>query len=666
MLIPIGDDNPCQRRPIVNWTLLGLNISLFFLLSFRSDYQHIVNEYGYIADQFPDWTILTSMFLHGGLLHLFGNMLFLWIFGDNVEDRLGRFSYLFFYLVGGVIAGFFHFLMVGQAARGIAAIGASGAISAVLGAYMVFFPWNEIEIWYFFYYSTGTTHIASFWGIGLWFVGQLLSHYLEADVSSIAYGAHIGGFIGGGLIALPIKWFEASGKAPLTLKAQQRQRLTMAGSASASLPSRWLEEEALSPGSETQSQKATSPRKDWAMKIRMALESSQPEKALPYYEKWQENRMWQEGPLEPDLLLAIGNEYQRLGQPYLALEAYHQLITQHPRSYEVSQACLQAGLLYARQPQSYHQARAMLQEALATETVLLETPQLHEAEETLKFVETELNRITAGASATSSGRCTIIRQASEGMNISEVGSLIAGYTGYPLADVTNLIRDSKGLLAFSIPADIAYRLADELQQRGHPVLVIPDEDLVALPPARELRPHHISITYNGLVFQEEGEHAGKTHTVSWSQVFLITAGRLLKPHQQVSQPLESVEYIDDVRLVTSTLKMPSDLPHEEDYYYVIDIFLLEPWRRVRLKEDYHSGISLQRIRQVACQLLQWGGSAPLAPGVRRLGTRAGDTGSWSALSFDAERDFEQYNFWLVQLESWSQRLKTHPAPEKPV
>ena len=205
IVFPIGDENPTGRKPYVNYALIAINVIVFALFFFRSDYHQIVREYGFIPARPTPVTYITSLFLHGGLGHLVGNMLYLYIVGDNIEDKLGHVGYLLFYLVCGAAADYANGAMVSESMMNIPTIGASGAISAVLGAYIFLFPKNKIIFFYFFWIlfiiRYGTFKVQSFWAIGLWFVLQFFSHVSSGSMTNIAYGAHLGGFIGGGLIA---------------------------------------------------------------------------------------------------------------------------------------------------------------------------------------------------------------------------------------------------------------------------------------------------------------------------------------------------------------------------------------------------------------------------------------------------------------------------------
>lgn len=211
IILPIGDVNSREKFPYVTYLLIVTNCVIFFIWGFGNDYEKIVLNYGLIPEQTQPFTFITSIFLHGSILHLFGNMLYLWICGDNVEDKLGHFSYLALYLFSGITAGLFHWQL--NLGSDIPTIGASGAIAGVLGAYLILFPKSRIKFWYFFwifiFIRTGVFYLATIWALGFWFIEQLLLVYFESAnklPSGVAYWAHIGGFTFGVLIALFLRF----------------------------------------------------------------------------------------------------------------------------------------------------------------------------------------------------------------------------------------------------------------------------------------------------------------------------------------------------------------------------------------------------------------------------------------------------------------------------
>jgi membrane associated rhomboid family serine protease len=235
-VIPLRDENPTVRTAWVTILLILLNVGVYFLVqpgstevaaTARFSYEHAAvpcevttgeplsldeitpalrggstdhcTSDSTLPPVFPGkhvfLAVLSSMFFHGGLLHLGGNMLFLWVFGNNVEDRLGRVRYLLFYVVAGVVATFTHIFL--QPTSTIPVIGASGAIAGVMGAYLVWFPNARVLSLLFVI----ITRIRAKWWLLLWFVSQFFVNPNEG----VAWAAHVGGFVFGALIALVLR-----------------------------------------------------------------------------------------------------------------------------------------------------------------------------------------------------------------------------------------------------------------------------------------------------------------------------------------------------------------------------------------------------------------------------------------------------------------------------
>ncbi len=246
MIIPIGDDNSDRRTtPVVNYILIAINVVVFVLfqqMGGNADFTYafstvpqeiltgrdVVTQDQVVQDpvsgsryQLPGLrptpisvyiTLLTSMFMHGGLAHILGNLLYLFIFGDNIEDRLGHGRYLLFYLLTGVLASLAHVFSSAAFGRNLSvpSLGASGAISAVLGAYLVLFPQKRVRVILFRILTSVPAVVA----IGLWFVFQLLSGIgalgAGSQAGGVAYAAHIGGFVAGAVLIA----FFAAGTSP--------------------------------------------------------------------------------------------------------------------------------------------------------------------------------------------------------------------------------------------------------------------------------------------------------------------------------------------------------------------------------------------------------------------------------------------------------------------
>lgn len=240
-MLPISDaGRPRGTVPFVNFTLLGLNTLVFlyeigvggFGFLFGSDTLGIVVfflKYGFIpaelssgqayeiigggaaggvdiASPIPTWaTLLTCMFIHGGLMHFIGNMLFLWVFGDNIEDTFGHVKYLVFYLVAGVLATLAHFAIDPSSQTPL--VGASGAISGVMGAYLLLFPRNRIRTLIIYFLIT-VVELRAVWLLLIWIGLQTIQGLLSIGVSeqvSTAFFAHIGGFVVGVVVGALVK-----------------------------------------------------------------------------------------------------------------------------------------------------------------------------------------------------------------------------------------------------------------------------------------------------------------------------------------------------------------------------------------------------------------------------------------------------------------------------
>lgn len=242
-MIPLKDDAGRRRRfPFVNYLLIAINIAVFLLeLNQGAQTQAFIFAYSLVpaalthnipqttlfASQLPQpfpyttpspvWlTIFTSMFMHAGWLHIGGNMLFLYIFGDNVEDRLGHLGYLVFYLFCGIVAALAQTYVDPNST--IPSLGASGAIAGVLAAYVVFFPGARVTTLIFLGIFFFITRLSAFILIGLWFALQFfdgvlaLNAHTEQAMGGVAYFAHVGGFLAGLLIALLLRPFQRAPK----------------------------------------------------------------------------------------------------------------------------------------------------------------------------------------------------------------------------------------------------------------------------------------------------------------------------------------------------------------------------------------------------------------------------------------------------------------------
>ncbi|MGD1991641.1 MAG: rhomboid family intramembrane serine protease [Anaerolineae bacterium] len=216
-MIPISDELPSRRVPVVTYGLIALNVVVFFFeLLLGPNVDSLYMTLGAVPARVTDpvnhplavVTLFTSIFIHGGWAHLLGNMLYLWIFGDNVEDILGRAGYVVFYVAAGLAAGLMQ-VFVAPSSQ-VPAIGASGAIAGVLAVYLVLFPTAPVRVLVPFFYMIRIVRLPAVIVLGMWFVIQLFNGVMSLGTLSVATGgvawfAHIGGFISGLLVGFVLR-----------------------------------------------------------------------------------------------------------------------------------------------------------------------------------------------------------------------------------------------------------------------------------------------------------------------------------------------------------------------------------------------------------------------------------------------------------------------------
>ena len=213
-MLPLQDTIRSRSFPVVNWLLISANVLIFLLLLTTGQWaEELVNALGVVParllghpNPYQLLTILTSMFLHGGWAHLFSNMLALYIFGDNVEDRMGSVRYLVFYLLCGIAAAGVHIMF--NPASTVPTIGASGAISGVLAAYLILFPTARVITLVPMFFLPWFVEIPAIIYLGGWFLSQLLNGVFTVVTGAQAFGgvawwAHVGGFVAGLVLVRP-------------------------------------------------------------------------------------------------------------------------------------------------------------------------------------------------------------------------------------------------------------------------------------------------------------------------------------------------------------------------------------------------------------------------------------------------------------------------------
>jgi membrane associated rhomboid family serine protease len=210
-MLPIRDHNPSGRRPYVTYMLIAINVIVFASFNIPLGESRALNlffaEWGmvpaFISDGERLFTLITTQFLHGGFMHIAGNMLFLWIFGDNMEDEMGHIGFLIFYLACGALAALAQWVV--DPYSYVTTIGASGAIAGVMGGYLLLFPKAKVDILLILIIFFKIFSIPAWVMLGVWFLLQLGNGVIsDPDLGGVAYWAHAGGFVVGFIFSIPV------------------------------------------------------------------------------------------------------------------------------------------------------------------------------------------------------------------------------------------------------------------------------------------------------------------------------------------------------------------------------------------------------------------------------------------------------------------------------
>jgi len=216
-MFPLRDHNPSQRTPYVTYALMAANIGIFLsYVGLFQDNQALFSFYrdwaltpGLVNEGQNTYGFVTSMFLHGGWMHLAGNMLFLWIFGDNMEDEWGHVGFFTFYMACGLGAGYTHY--IADPTSMVPTVGASGAIAAVMGGYLLLFPKAKVDILFIFVVFFKIIPVPAWIMLGIWFGLQIFGGFSAVSGGGgVAYWAHAGGFVVGLIATIPL-WLKEGG-----------------------------------------------------------------------------------------------------------------------------------------------------------------------------------------------------------------------------------------------------------------------------------------------------------------------------------------------------------------------------------------------------------------------------------------------------------------------
>lgn len=367
MIIPLRTDSRLHRTPYMNWALIALNILVFVAFQNSSlfggnrgpmrGFNEVTSRFELSPYEPQLGNFITYAFLHANVMHLLGNMLFLYIFGNNVNDKMGQIGYLAFYLAGGVFAGVAYVLMQNS---GSPVIGASGAIAAVTGAYLVLFPRSSVTIFYFWYFF-GTYEIPSLWFILFFFVKDLIFNFAQQD--NVAHVAHVGGTVFGFTICvvllsvrlLPRDQFDLVAMIKQWNRRRQYRDMVSKGYN----PFEYGTRERPGPPP------PPDPRQEQISNVRAAVLEAVSRHDLPtgahLYLQLKEIDPQQVLPKQAQL--DIANQLAGEQKFTQAADAYEAYLRVYPKAEQIEQIELMLGLIYARYLSNYEHARHFLDRA---------------------------------------------------------------------------------------------------------------------------------------------------------------------------------------------------------------------------------------------------------------------------------------------------------------
>jgi membrane associated rhomboid family serine protease len=621
------------------------------------EYGEFVRRWGTVPSELNPVSLVTSAFLHADFFHILFNMVFLWVFGDNIEDRLGHLPYLGFYIGGAVCADLIY--AVANAGSSMPAIGASGAVAAVLGAYAIMLPKIKVRILYIIWYRAGVFAVSAVYAIGFWAVLQVIYYVaLEAEGSGgVAYSAHIGGFgygLAGGAIAAVL--LKSKLKEQQQLLDKWHQEKAGAHRLSAARPGTRYTEGAFRKQREfdTQPSRQRGPRplthsyvSDAQQNIVNLLAQGKEEEALEQYLAF--IRRFRFAALPALEQLRVADLFLTKEQYRPAQEAYERFLRRFPDNRHADEVRFNLAMLCAQYTQDLATARRLLKELIRKTG---DSAKLVELEEELKRVEEHFAKIYAEPAAgedsgtQSAGEFAVFRQSGGQINISEVGRVIAAMLKLPLADVTTRLFTCSGFLADSLNKPQAELLARDLQKMNVPVFLVEQDKVRRLPEA---------ILAADAAFGPDGFSSaveGQVETVPWESILLANAG-LLESSRTKEMPVGPEA---PVRARSGfgfgPRKRKTMLIRQTQRRVVIDVVVSEPWQRLRIQEGFtRFGLMGERklptvrenLERMAQEITRHADMTFVGDAVSELARG----GKLADFVYENRRKYDLVNFWLA-------------------
>ncbi len=517
-MLPYFDENPKQRIPYFTFFLVAVNIVLFFILNFRPDFENIILRFGFIPGQFSLLTMFTSIFLHASFFHLIGNMWFLWLFGDNIEDKIGTGLFILFYLLGGVFASLGHILLSSPTLAEIPCIGASGAISAVMGAYFMLFPKAKVRTIFFLYFMAIKVKISAYTFLGIWFLLQVLYGTITSSFlggSNVAYGAHVGGFlfgILGGALIKSLLFKSDTLLMPQELKEKEEEKEF---------------DKIVQKATEVKKEK-TKGFKEFEEEITKFFEEGNIEKAIESYALFERYSI--PGALKPKYQSRIADILNQRGNNLLALQAYSRLISQYSDHECSAAAFCHLGILYIRAFKDATEGFEYLNKGLKRADEISDKTLITEAKKEVNRINKAL-KVIFMASAKEKGQfCVLAQLFDEALwNSDEITKILRSIgmrdgknIGMKLAyNADHNLKKKDGIILQKVNREEAFEAAKLIQSIGTPVVAVAQKTILEYPLIRDIR--KVSLQKDKISFVGENS---KNYEIAVSNILYICLSQL--------------------------------------------------------------------------------------------------------------------------------------------
>jgi len=640
MFFPYGDDNFLKNIPLVNILLITVNIFIFAVLASQPGYEKVISQYGYTPATPYLTTIFTSMFLHVNVFHLLGNMWFLWLFGDNLEDKLGKLVFLIFYLLGGGVALLIHSFAAGEAVKNVPCIGASGAISAVMGGYIMLFPAAKIRCFIFIWFKPILFKMSAFMFLGIWFIGQLISSSSVSPGSTgVAYWAHIGGFLFGAGCLFILKEYVF----PEMLLSEQKKAVKKND----------RKFEAVINAAAQEKRERSKGLECYKESIEECLKTKDITLALKKYAEFEEESI--PGALSEHSQKLVAEELLKRNEKLLALQAYLRFLDNYKNSQEIPTVQCRLGLLYGKGLNDIAESIKYLRKGLKHPQAITDLPLRVEAKKAVDRIERLLKKtfVDTRKIRDTKAKFAIIVQLvdkslldeekihKELMSIGVIGGdgiATGANLGMKLSyNAKENLKTKDGVILQNLNAFEAKLAANKLQSVGIPVLIIEEERLLQFSPVI----HNVigvAIKSNKLLVKVAYE---KNIEIPYSKVLYMTLGQLFR----FVYPREHPSLLD----VTKLENEKSEHTTESDLMgnRLIDIFTVDR-QRYRISSlnfksiDNYTKLFAGFIEDMAAKL----GAEKIDERVEMfISTNTGFT-----LGFKDNKEFTEKGLWALRLK----------------